>query len=228
MDSEGTPASERSVLAVFETEDEARRARDRLVAGGVAEDAITIGGDGDEVASLRAEMHEEVSKAWIMPQASFIATKEGARGFVVTLVVIGAIALVLGIPLAFIDFGFDFWIRLLVVEAIMLCVAFAIALVFGPGLASIRPDVPMAAERGITVRVDADTPAVRQAIVDLAPIRVDEIGPRDVPVDTVFTEDDRGSTSVASEAGRAVRDLTQNAQTDDFHAPPGQPSERRD
>src|SRR4051812_31552196 len=120
MDAEETPMAHRSVLAVFDDAERASLARHRLLEAGVAADDIEIGADSDEVASLRAEMREEVSKAWILPQASFVATKEGARGFLVTLVVVCAIALLIGVPLAFIDFGFDFWIQLLVVEAIML------------------------------------------------------------------------------------------------------------
>lgn len=221
------PTGAHSFLAVFEDPHAARKARHVLLDAGVPADRVVIAAADDEVDSLRAEMREEVEKGWFIAGFGYATTKEGARGFLVTLVVGCAIALVIGVPLAFIDFGFGFWTRLLIVEGILLFLAAVTALVIGPGMATARPEVPLAAERGTTLRVDDASDGVRQVLIDLQPIRVDELDADHQPVGTVMTEADGGeSTSIAAEAGRGVRDVVRNTKGDDFHAPPGTPTQR--
>jgi hypothetical protein len=36
--------------------------------------------ESDVVTSLRAEMHEELTHAWVVPNAGLIATKESVKG----------------------------------------------------------------------------------------------------------------------------------------------------
>jgi hypothetical protein len=61
------PATERGLLAVYSTPEEARAAADRIEALGVRPESIRIAEKADEVASLRAEMREELTKSWFMP-----------------------------------------------------------------------------------------------------------------------------------------------------------------
>ena len=51
-----------------------------LRAIGVADDHIAIGLEPDIVASFRGEMHDEVTNAFVVPNAAFIGTKESIKG----------------------------------------------------------------------------------------------------------------------------------------------------
>ncbi len=200
-------------------------------AAGVAADAIEFEDPGDETASLRAEMREELDDAWVLPQAAFIAPKEGARSFVVLTAVTCVVGAAIGVPLAFIDFGMTFWTRLLLIEGLLVATGFAIGLVLGPSLGVKRPNEPMAAQRGFTVRVRQNDAPTRARLSAFNPVRLDEITVDGEPVSTLATEEDRaGGRGVYSEIVKATSEVTDNLSTDDFRPPPARrtPSSRTD
>jgi hypothetical protein len=210
----------RQLLAVFADEATARKAEESLIEAGVARGAISVADSTDETPSLRAEMREELDKSWVLPQAGFVAPKEGARSLVAVTVTACVIAAVIAVPVAFIDFGMNFWARLLVSELVFIAMALVIGLVVGPSLGVKRPDEPMAAQRGVTLRVGLDDDRTRERLTAFKPIRVDVITIQDEPVATVVTEEDRtGGQGVGAEAVKAAADITSNMGTDDFHPP---------
>jgi hypothetical protein len=220
MASEQLPRRAGQLLAVFADAATARNAEKSLIEAGVARGAISVGDSTDENPSLRAEMREELDKSWILPQAGFVAPKEGARSLFAVTLTACVIAAVIAVGVAFIDFGMNFWARLLVTELVFIAMALVIGLVAGPALGVKRPDEPMAAQRGVTLRVGVDDAPTRERLMAFKPIRVDVITVRDEPVATVMTEEDRaGGEGVAAETVKAVADITSNMGTDDFHPP---------
>ena len=197
------------LVAVFRSRGEADEAERRLHAIGLDDAAVRVGDRRDEVTSLKAEMREELTEGWILPQAGLALTKEGAKGFGIVTMYAAVIGAIIAAPFAFIDFGLNFPGRLVLLVVIGLAFGGAIGLVIGPALASKRPDEPMAAQRGVVVHVHADNERIRTVLADLHPVRVDEVKGGDIPVGTVTTEDDQ------TESG-TVQDLEAGARGDDF------------
>ncbi|HEY7627702.1 MAG TPA: hypothetical protein VH761_11565 [Ilumatobacteraceae bacterium] len=200
MEPDKVPDSERHVIAVLRSREAADRVVDRLVASGVNRQLITVDDPADETPALRAEMRAELSDAVILPQASFIADKEGARGFGLTLLLTGLIALVLAFPIALIDYGLSYWSRFLVAAGITVGLALMIALVFGIAWGSSDPNKPAAAQRGTTLRVRVDNESVKRIIVEADPIRVDEITEQGEPAAAVHTENQAADDNLADKA----------------------------
>jgi hypothetical protein len=200
----------RELLVVYATPERAETARARVLALGLDPAAVRIDAETDEIASLRAEMHEELTQAWIVPSAAFIATKEGAKGMAFVGAVAILVSLLIAVPLAFIDFGATLGTRLVVFSLVAIALGGTIGFVAGAGAAAKRPGERMAAHRGTVVRVDVDTPELRRALVDLEPIRLDQVTHDGTPLDTVVTEGDRRDDGT-------VEELAANLQGDDFH-----------
>jgi hypothetical protein len=211
--------SKHDLLAVYADPGGARVAAARLRDAGIASNAIAAAEPRDHDLSLRAEMRDELTSSWISPQASFIMTKEGTRGFVVLLVMLNAVAVAVATPFAFIEFGgLAFWGRWLIVVGSVVAMVSVIALVVGPALGSRRPDDPLAAHRGITLRVAADGDDVVEILKASGPIRIDAVTRDNRPLGPIATEEDHGQpSSLADEAARAAGDLATNVSTDDVH-----------
>jgi apolipoprotein N-acyltransferase len=171
---------------------------------------VRLDAESDEVLSLRAEMHEELTQAWIVPTAAFVATKEGAKGMGMVGAIAIVIALAIAIPLAFVDFGSTLGVRLIVFSLVAVALGGTIGFVAGAGMGSKRPAEPMAAHSGVVLRVDQDSRALRDALADEEPIRVDEVTHDDVPLDTILTEEQ------AHDDG-TVEEVAANLQGDDYH-----------
>jgi hypothetical protein len=198
------------LVAVFRSQGEADEAARRLHSIGVDDAAITVGDQRDEITSLKAEMREELTEGWILPQAGMALTKQGAKGLGIVTISAAVIGAVVAAPFAFIDFGLSFGGRLVLLVLIGLAFGAAVGLVIGPALASKRPDEPMAAQRGVVVRVHRDSEQIRSVLTDLQPVRVDEIKGR-VPTGTVTTEETQTASGI-------VQDLEAGARSDDFGA----------
>ena len=206
-----TPISERELLVVYPTPERAGEARDRLLELGIGPASIRVGEESDEIASLRAEMHEELTQAWIVPTAAFVATKESVKGmgFVGGVTILASLAV--AIPLAFIDFGSTLGVRLVWFSIIAVAVGGTIGFVAGASVAVKRPGELMGAHRGTVLRVAEDTPAIRRSLVELHPIRLDEIAHDDTPLDTVMTEDETDNVGT-------VEEVAANIEGDDYHS----------
>jgi hypothetical protein len=207
------PESERELLVVYPDADRAERARAAVLAAGVPAEDVRIDAEPDRVASFRMEMHEELERAWIVPQAGLAHTKEGARGFAFTTGIGAAVGLVAAFPLALIGTASTYPVRLLVWAVVGMAFGAAIGVVAGPGIASVRPDAQMAAARGVLLRVRHDSPQLRALLADLAPLRMDELTSDDEPIETLLTEGPRG-------VKETVEDMAAKVQGDDYHAEP--------
>ena len=188
MDITQQTSPERHLLAVMRSSADADRVRRRLIDMGVPAAAIVIDDEADITMSLRSEMRAELDDAVVMPQAAMIMPKEGGRGFLLVGVVALVISAAIAIPIAFIDYGLDYWARFLIAFAIVAVFALAFALVIGPSLGSKDHDDVAAAMRGTLLRVNESSDSIRETIIAADPIRVDAITPTNEPVSTVFTE----------------------------------------
>lgn len=211
-----TPEQDRELLVVFPDREEAVAARQRLLDLGVQESAIDLDQESDEIASLRAEMRQELTDAWVVPNAGLVVTKEAAKG----MLGVGALASLLGallaIPLAFIDFGGTFWFRLFLFVVLGVIAGATVGFVAGGGMAAKRPGELMAAKRGVVLRVHDDTPQLRSALVAAGPVRLDEVSSDGTPIDTLMTEEQ-------AQDGGTVEEVAENLRAgDDYHPADGE------
>ena len=207
-----TPEAERELLVVFPDRDHAERAVTALREAGIPEADIRIDAEPDHVAALRAEMHEELTRAWVVPNAGVAYTKESARGLVATVLIGSAVGLVAAFLLAIPDWGSNYLTRLIIFAIIGVTFGSTIGLVAGPGLGARRPDELAAADRGTILRVSHDSPELRSLLGDLDPIRMDEVGHDDQPIATVGTE---GEDRLVKDT---MEDLGAHLQGDDYQA----------
>jgi len=214
-----THRSRYDLLAVYDDPAAARAASARLREAGFTSNAVAVAESRDHDLALQAEMRDELTSSWISPQASFIMTKEGTRGFVLVLLLLNAVAIAAATPFAFIEFGgLSFWARWFIVVGCVVAMVSVIALVVGPAVGSRRPDEPLAAHRGITLRVAANSDEAVEILKASGPIRIDAVTRDDRPLGPIATEEDRGEpSSLATEAARAAEDLATNVETDDVH-----------
>jgi len=204
------PVEDRHLLAVFPDRDHAQGARTALLDAGVAEEAIQLGGHDDTVSSLRAEQHDELTRAWVVPQASAIYPGSSLRSMVITAVIAVAVVVPVALLLALVDFGFTYPVRAVIFGLVGLAMAFAIALVAGPPAGADRPASPPDATQGVTLRVAADRAELRDLLHQHHPIRVDEVTRDGHPIDTV----ERARPDSTAET---LKDMAANVEGDDYH-----------
>jgi len=204
------PVEDRHLLAVFPDRDHAQGARTALLDAGVADEAIHLDERDDTVSSLRAEQHDELTRAWIVPQASAIYPGSSMRSMVVTAVIAVAVVVPLALLLALIDVGSSYPVRAAIFGLVGLAMAFAIAMVAGPPSGAERPASPPDAAQGVTLRVAADRAELRELLHRHHPIRVDEVTRDGHPIDTV----ERARPDSTAET---LKDMAANVEGDDYH-----------
>ena len=209
-----TPEAERELLVVYSSAAQADAARGALRRAGVPDTDIHLDREPDRVASLRAEMHGELTEAWVVPNAAAIYPKESARGVVTGSLIGMAIGLVLAVFAAIPDYAATYPTRLLVCALVAMAFGATIGMVAGAGTASVRPGQLPAAERGTLLRVDHDNQQLRTLLAELGPIRMDEVDHDDLPLATVMTE---GADDAAEGMAETVRDMSANVTGDDYH-----------
>lgn len=207
-----TPEEDRQLLVVYPTQRQALAAKEALLEAGVPEPEIHIGRDADTATALRAEMHEEVSNAWVVPNAGVAYTKESAQGLAIWCVAGTVVGLLLAAPLALIDFGSSYGVRYLIWALVLVAMGLTVALVAGPASSSERPAEPSAAVAGVVVRVNRDTPELRTILAELEPTRLDEVSRDDQPIANLVND---GEDTVRERA----KDIRANAGSDDFQSP---------
>jgi hypothetical protein len=206
-----TVDAQRHVIAVLRTPQIARQVVAELKANGISDRQVRVDDPRDEEPALRAEMRAEIADAVVLPQASFIADKEGARGFFITFLSLSGAAVVVALLVALIDWGMNYWERFVVAVAIGVGLALAIALVFGLAWGSSDPNRPAAALRGTVVRVGVDNDTVRRILTAADPIRVDEITAAGNPAATVWTEEQRGGEHVSGKTRHTIEHMREQA-----------------
>ena len=205
-----TPESDRELVAVYADRATAERAGRAVQDAGVPPDHVHLDEDLDAVLSLQGEMHEELSGAWVVPNAGVAYPKEAARGLVLASMAGVALGILAAFPLALIDVGGTYWVRWVVFAVVGGAFGATVALVVGPASSAPRPDALPAAARGSVVRIEDDTAEVRRVLVSHGPLRIDEVTPEGQPLDTVFTERPDSFTETA-------KDMAANTEGDDYH-----------
>lgn len=157
----------------------------------------------DEQNSLNAEMSEEVEKSWLSPQAGVLYPKESMK------TAAGMFPLLILPSIAFCGIVAMAWpgdmrvgTRALIGAGIALMLAGTVTLVL-MSLGQKRPNEPMAAERGVVVRVHDDRAEVRKLLLDAHPLRLDVVDDQGRPIETLTTQ---GDSSSAREIGKRVNE----------------------
>ena len=154
---------------------------------------------GDEVASVKGEMRQEMDRTIAGPGNVGPFTPKMAKGMAVGAAIGALIGLVISLPLATIDLGgWPAWLRLIVVAVAGATAGATVGWVVGGGFGAERPDDPLAAEHGIALSAPA-SPAVADALLKARPMRVDLVTDDGTPVRPVFAEPDE---SIARSLGR--------------------------
>lgn len=208
------PEGGRELLVVYPDDQRADQAKRALLRAGVPEREIHVGRDADKVTALRTEMHEEMTNAWVVPNAGVVYPKESAQSMAIMGAVAGGLGLAAAFPLALIDFGASYWLRFIIWAVVLVAMGLAIAMVAGPASGAKRPSERPAGTTGVVLRVDRDTEDLRRLLGGFGPVRMDEVATDDQPIGTVSSE---GSGSLVEEAKERTRDIAANAGGDDYH-----------
>jgi hypothetical protein len=191
----------RRLVAVYETEEEARAAAEAALHAGANSDAVRVADALDRIVSVRGEMHEEVEHAVLGPGNVGPFTKEMTKGMLLGTVVAAVIGALVALPFAAFDFGgWPVWLRIAVVVVVGAVVGGTVGWIVGGGFGARRPDAPLAAERGVTVTAPA-LESVQAALASTSPIRIDLVEADGGSVATVFT-DEADSPTVMRRMGR--------------------------
>lgn len=152
------PVASHEIIGVFRDEAAARAAAGAAARAVGRAAAPQVGGSGDDVASLKAEMREEMQHTFVGPGNVGPFTKEMSKGITVGTIVCTIAGAILALPLAFIPLG-DIGIgaRLAIAAAIGAVAGATVGFMAG-GFAAKGPGQPLAAERGTTVSIDVRTP----------------------------------------------------------------------
>lgn len=198
----------RHLVAVFEDERAARSAATTLSDAGIDRERIHVGDGANARSALVAEMRSETDESWFMPQAGFLLNKEAAKGFALGVPAFAAIGAVVVLPLGFFVLeSLAVWTRLLTLAVLGAVAGGAGGAIVGAGEAEKGAQKPLAAERGVALRVDGagGDPDIRRLLADAQPIRVDLVSDRG-PSGAVVEEDERTGEGVKEHLRTAWRD----------------------
>ncbi len=186
------PQRPHELLAVYPDEATAERVLDDLRKQ-MSEWTAERGSHADEQASLNAEMMEEMENSWVSPQAGFITTKESTKtaAAMFPLSVIGS--LIVAVPISFAFSGdLSAGSRAVLAAGIALIMGGTITLIL-MSLGQKRPNEPMAAEKGVVVRVHDDREELRRLMLNSHPLRLDVVDDTGRPIENLMSEGDSAS-----------------------------------
>lgn len=204
------PERERELLVVYPDRQRAQAAATALLDAGIPQEQVHVDEEPDTIASLRAEMHDELTKAWVVPNAAVVYPAGSAWGLSIVAMIGATIGLLAAFPLALIDVGSTYWVRWIVWAVVGMGFGLAVAFVVGPAGGAPRPGELPPAARGTLLRVEQDSAELRRLLAQLDPIRMDEVSHEGEPIDAVGLE--RAETPAET-----ARDLQANTQGDDYH-----------
>ncbi len=173
------------LIAVYDTDDEARNAVHALERSGVDAVNVRIADARDHLSAVEGEMRSETTSAVAGSAIVGPLTREMARGGLLGIVVGALVGLLVALPLAFIEIGgLARWVSALLVLGIGAIVGATAGWVVAGSFAAKRPDEPLAAERGTTVAVPLSDVA-QQALVSTNARRIDIVEADGHPVSIV-------------------------------------------
>ncbi len=193
----------RSLVAVFDTESQARQAARQMEAVGVSAEDIRIGDSIDALSSIRGEMREEAVEFVGGPTGPY--PQSARRGFAIGTVVGAVAGLAIALPFAAIPMGdLPAGTRLLIVAVVGVAFGSFLGWFLGGAFGLERPEEPLAAARGATLAVP-DSDAARRALVETGVLRVDVISPDGEPIGR-FAADRPNPARTLGEIARHARD----------------------
>jgi len=196
-----TLRDQRRLVAVYDTEDEARRAVRALELSGVDVAQVRLGDDRDHVSSIQGEMRSETVPSFAGPGNVGPLTNEMTRGSLLGLAVGGLVGFLLALPVAIIGVGdLSLFVGAVLVEVVGIVAGATAGWIIAGSFAAKRPDEPLAAERGTTLAVPLSEHA-RETLTTTKPRRVDLVEPDGHPVNVV-AEGDHGEHHLVREIGR--------------------------
>jgi hypothetical protein len=179
------------IIGVFPDEQKAQQAAQAARRAGVDPSVIHIGTREAQVASLRAEMHDEVETSLMGPGNVGPFTKEQTRTMVPATVVGAIVGLLIALPFAAIGFGdWPLWGRMLIVAVVGVAVGSVVGFQIGGMYGARRPEEPLAAERGVTIEIDDAPESAVAALRDLEPLQLDAIDRDGRPLGSVLGGDE--------------------------------------
>lgn len=212
------------LVAVMPDAESAARLARGLRQRGVAAESIATGERLVETEALRAEVAAETTDAVVAPQAAFIASKEAVRGTALFTLVGSIAALAIAAPIALIEVaGLDYWARYLIEAAFLVFMVFLIAYVLG-GAWGWDPERPLAAERGVVVRIDDISPQIEQFVIAEGPLRVDRVTDDGAPAGAVHTEGTHADEHIKPKVGDTVHRVQESMRDQARRGPEGPPS----
>lgn len=189
-------------VAVFEDEGRAEAAAEAARRAGAT--SVTVGAARDHRTALQGEMREEMEHTTAGAGNVGPFTKEMTKGVLAGTLLGGLVGALVGVPVGFIAFGdVSLAVRLVITVGVGLAAGSTFGFTMGGGLAAKGPVQPLAAEKGVTVSVTGDDPALADALRAHAPLRVDVVE-GDQPVGTVTSEDPSDTRSIAQEVRGTV------------------------
>ena len=209
-------------MAVYEDRARAEHARDVLFDAGIGPQGVALDEPLARVASLKGEQHQEFAEAWVIPNAGVVYPKEAARGLVAYSALGALVGGVLGVGLAFLDFGYSLAAQLVVMCSIGITFGLAVGMVIGPAVASRRPAEQPPAVTGSVLMVKPDDPKARAALIRTSPVRIDSFTADGIPLETIDVDEpgDDASGPVGEIAGTMGESIANLEQGDDYTPPP--------
>ncbi len=166
-----------SLLAVYHDRQEAEAAaRDLMEDASVPGSSLHVGERPDLELSLRAEMDAETSEVIGSPGLGSVMTKEMFRGAALFGLGLGGLGVIVGAVLGLALAGASGWSmgeRVLLGVVIGALFFGTVGTLLGGGLAMKSPEDQLAAERGVTLRVDSVSVEAKQVLAEHHPIRLD-------------------------------------------------------
>ena len=166
-----------SLLAVYHDRHEAEAAAQDLMGHvSVPGNSLHVGERVDLELSLRAEMDAETSEVIGSPGLGSVMTKEMFRGAALLGLGLGGLGLIVGAVLGLVLAGASGWStgeRVLLGVVIGALFFGTVGTLLGGGLAMKSPEDQLAAERGVTLRVDSVSAEAKQVLAEHHPIRLD-------------------------------------------------------
>jgi len=176
------------LVAVYDTDADARRAVRALEAAGVSATGVRINDRRDQLDATEGEMRTEVMH-------------DPAPGWRIGVVVGAVIGVVIALPFAAFHFGgFNVWARLVTVAVVGAIAGSTAGWLLGAAFSARRPDEPLAAEAGVTLSIVSSRSA-RNALVATHPRRIDMVSD-DGHVVGVFGDEAHDAQQVVRDIGR--------------------------
>jgi hypothetical protein len=170
-------------------------------------------------------MREELERGFTSPHVGVALPKESVKGIGVLVPVGSVVGALLALPLAWVDWGVPFSTALVISLIAGATMGATIAFIVGAGTALRGRFEANAADRGVTVRVPVDTPAVEHALDHGGVIRLDRVDAGGNPDEVLATEADHEDGGVLEDMAGHVRAAPHVAGINDESDPDHDPSD---